>query len=123
MQIEDEEAEQIEQRGDSSDKEGEQVPAEWSEQGLGNYMIHDARGPEWQYRENEVVQGSKYPTIDAVKEAVKLWSVSLRKEFREVKSRSSVYEGKCLKEDCPWRVQAFRGRCKTQRGCSLVTDY
>src|SRR5438105_13036247 len=72
MQIEDEEAEQIEQRGDSSDEEGEQVPAEWSEQGLGNYMIHDGRGLEWEYRENEVVQGSKYPTIDAVKEAVKL---------------------------------------------------
>src|SRR6266540_6556995 len=50
MQIEDEEAEQIEQPGDSSDEEGEQVPAEWSEQGLGNYMIHDARGPEWEYR-------------------------------------------------------------------------
>src|SRR5205085_2926467 len=85
---EEEEEEQIEQCGDSSDEEGEQVPAEWSEQGLDNYMIHDDRGSEWEYSENEVVQGSKYPTIDAVKEAVKLWSVSLRKEFRVVKSKS-----------------------------------
>src|SRR6266511_952872 len=123
MQIEDEEAEQIEEPGDSSDEEGEQVPAEWSEQGLGNYMIHDARGPEWEYRENEVVQGSKYPTIDAVKEAVKLWSVSLRKKFRVVKSKSSVYEVKCLKEDCPWRVHAFRGRWKTHWECSVVIEH
>src|SRR5438105_11099822 len=41
--------------------------------------------------ENKVVQGSKYSTIDAVKEAVKLWSLSLRKEFRVVKSSSSTY--------------------------------
>src|SRR5206468_157333 len=73
--------------------------------------------------EKEVVQGSKYPTIDAVKEAVKLWSVSLRKEFRVVKSKSSVYEVKCLKEDCPWRVHSFRGRWKTHWECSVVTEH
>src|SRR5438105_15156542 len=104
MQIEDEEAEQIEQRGDSSDEEGEQVLAEWSKQGLGNYMIHDARGPEWEYRENEVVKGSKYPTIDAVKEAVKLCSVSLMEEFSLVKSMSRVYEEKLLNVDNPCLV-------------------
>src|SRR6266508_4094490 len=84
MHNEEEEAEQLQQGGDSSDEEGEQVPAEWMEQGFGNQIVQDARCPEWEYRENEVVQGSKYPTIDAVKEAVKLWSISLRKEFRVV---------------------------------------
>src|SRR6266540_3811586 len=64
MQNEDEEAEQMQQGGDSSDEEGEQVPAEWREQGFGNPIVQDARCPEWEYRENEVVQGSKYPTID-----------------------------------------------------------
>ena len=72
MHNEDEEAEQMQQGGDSSDEEGDQVPAEWMEHGFGNPIVQDGRCPEWEYRENEVVQGSKYPTIDAVKEAVKL---------------------------------------------------
>ena len=103
----------MQQGGDSSDEEGDQVPGEWTEQGFGNPIVQDGRCLEWEYRENKVVQGSKYLTIDAVKEAVKLWSLSLRKEFRVVKSSSSTYEVKCVKNDCPWRVHAFRGRWKT----------
>src|SRR5438105_13562523 len=77
MHNEDEEAEQMQQGGDSSDEEGDPVPAEWTEQGFGNQIVQDIRYPEWEYKENEVVQGPKYPTIDTVKEAVKLWSISL----------------------------------------------
>src|SRR6266542_3479770 len=88
MHNEVEETEQMQQCGDSSDEEGDQVLAEWKEQGFGNPIVQDGRCPEWEYRENEVVHGSKYPTIDAVKEAVKLWSLSLRKEFRVVKCSS-----------------------------------
>src|SRR5207237_6634987 len=69
MHNEDEEAEQMQQCGDSSDEEGDRVPAEWREQGFGNPMVQDGRCSEWEYRENEVVQGLKYPTIDVVKEA------------------------------------------------------
>ena len=29
---------------------------------------------------NEVVQGAKYPSIEAVKDVVKLWAISLRCE-------------------------------------------
>ena len=89
------------------------MPGEWTEQGFCNPIVQDGRCPEWEYRENEVVQESKYPTIDAVKEAVKLWLLSQRKEFRVVKCSSSTYEVKCVKDDCPWRVHAFRGRWKT----------
>jgi hypothetical protein len=35
--------------------------------------------------------------LDAVKEAVKLWSTSLMKEFWVVKSRSDVYDVKCIR--------------------------
>src|SRR6266508_4630242 len=57
MHNEDEEAEQMQQGGDSLDEEVDQVPAEWREQGFGNPMVQDGRYPEWEYRENEVVQG------------------------------------------------------------------
>src|SRR6266540_6421413 len=89
MHNEDQEAEQMQQGEDSSDEEGEQVPVEWRVQGFGNPIVQDGRCSEWEYRENEVVQGSKYPTIDTVKEAVKLWSIYLRKKFRVVKCSSS----------------------------------
>src|SRR6266540_3193914 len=98
MHNEDEEAEQMQQGGDSSDDEGDQVPGEWTEQGFGNPIVQDGRCPEWEYRENEVVQGSKYPIIDAVKEVVKLWSLFLRKEFRVVTCDSRIYEVKCVKD-------------------------
>src|SRR6266498_2763033 len=123
MHNKDEEAEQMQQGGDSSDEEGEQVPAEWRVQGFGNPIVQDGRCPGWEYRENEVVQGSKYPTIDVVKEAVKLWSISLRKEFRVVMCDSRRYEVKCVKDDCPWRVHAFRGRWKTDWQCSIITKH
>src|SRR5205085_1353166 len=38
MHNEDEEAEQLQQGGDSSDEEGDLVPAEWTEQGFGNQI-------------------------------------------------------------------------------------
>ena len=49
-------------------------------------------------------RGAKYPSIEAVKDAVKLWAISLRKEFRVVKSSSKEYEVKCVNGDCTWRV-------------------
>ena len=37
---------------------------------------------------NEVIQGAKYRTIKDVKDVVKVWAISLRKEFRVLKSSS-----------------------------------
>src|SRR6266508_6460685 len=45
MQNEDQEVEQMQQGGDLSDEEGEQVPAEWREHGFGNPIVQDARCP------------------------------------------------------------------------------
>jgi hypothetical protein len=59
------------------------------------------------------MQGAKHPNIEAVKDAVKKWAMSLRRESRVVKSGSKEYEVKCLKDGCPWRVHAYKGRWKT----------
>ena len=42
------------------------------------------------------MQGTKFYSIEAVKDTVKLWAISLRKEFRVVKSSSKEYEVKCV---------------------------
>ena len=86
-------------------------------------MIQDIRGNEYEYRENEVIQGTTYPSIETVKDAVKLWAISLRKEFRVVKSSSKEYEMKCVSGDCTWRVYAYKGKYKTHWECSIVTPH
>ena len=51
-----------------------------------NHVAEDVRNQEWEYRGNEVVQGATYPNIEVVKDAVRLCAISLKREFRVVKS-------------------------------------
>ena len=51
--------------------------------------------------------------IEAVKDAVRLWAISLKREFRVVKSGSKEYEVKYVNDGCPWRVHAFKGKWKS----------
>ena len=76
-----------------------------------------------EYRGNEIVQGATYPNIEAVKDAVRLWVISLKQEFRVVKSDSKEYEVKCGNDRCPWRVHAFKEKWKSNWKCSIVTDH
>jgi len=69
------------------------------------------------------VQSATYPNIEAVKDAVRLWAISLKREFRVVKSDSKEYEVKCVNDGCPWRVHAFMGRWKSNWKCSIVTEH
>ena len=48
---------------------------------FGNHIVEDVRNQEWEYRGNEVVQGATYPNIKAVKDAVRLWAISLKREL------------------------------------------
>ena len=70
MENENVEAAWMEEHLDSSDEEYP-VPAEWSNPGFGNPVAFDGRQQECEYRDIEVVKGAKYPSVDAVKEAVK----------------------------------------------------
>ena len=90
----------MEECGDSSDDEDYPLLGEWRDKSFGNPVIHDIRGNEYGYGENEVMQGANYPSIEAVNDAVKLWAISLRKEFRVVKSSSKEYDVKCVNSDC-----------------------
>ena len=70
-----------------------------------------------------VSAGATYPNIEAVKDAVKLCAVSLNREFRVVKSGRKEYDVKCVNDGCLWRVHAFKGRCKSNWKCSIVTEH
>src|SRR6185503_16858169 len=116
----------MEQCGDSSDDEDDErfpVIGEWREEGFENPVVQDIKSSEFEYRVNEVVQLAKYCTIEDVKDAVKLWVVSLTKEFRVLKSSSKEYEVRFADRDCTWRVHAYKGKFKTHWECSIVTSH
>ena len=68
MEAEDQTAIEIEEYEDSSDDEQYSLPKEWKEHGFGSHVAEDVRNQEWEYRGNEV----------AVKDAVRLWAISLK---------------------------------------------
>ena len=72
MEKEDQDAQIMEQCGDSSDDERFPVLGEWREEGFGNSVVQDIRCPEFEYRLNEVIQGANYRTIEDVNDAVKV---------------------------------------------------
>ena len=100
--------------GDSSDDERFPVLGEWREEGFGNPVVQDIRCPEFEYRVNEVIQRTKYRTIEDVKDAVKVWAISLRKEFRVLKSSSKEYE--------VVQIETVHGECMPTRGSSKHTE-
>ena len=113
MEAEDQAAMEMEEYEGSSDDEQYSLPKEWKEHDFGNHIVEDVRHQEWEYRGNEVVQGATYPNIEAVKDAVRMWAISLKREFRVVKFGSKEYEVKCVNAGCPWRVHAFKGTWKS----------
>jgi len=124
MQNEDDEFAQAQEIGEGSDEDEDYpIPGEWREYGFGNPVVHDAKQQEWEYRENEVVQGAKYASSALLKEAVKLWSLSLKKEFKVVKSTQSVYDVCCVSEGCPWRLHVYKGIMKTHWKVSIITEH
>ena len=103
MDLEDEELEEGLADGDSSDEEGNAaVPAEWRDQEFSKLVVSEADQTPWQYHENKVSQGAMYPTKEAVIDAVKFWSLSLRRQFKVVKSSKREYDVKCFVPQCSW---------------------
>ena len=68
------------------------------------------------------MQGATYQNIEAVKDDVRVCAISLKREFRVVKSGSKEYEVKCVNDGCPWLVHAFKGKWKSNWKYSIVTE-
>ena len=54
---------------------------------------------------------------------MRVWAISLKREFRVVKSGSKEYEVKYMNNGCPWRVHAFKGKWKSNWKCSIVIEH
>nr|ABA94106.2 Transposable element protein, putative, MuDR [Oryza sativa Japonica Group] len=107
----------------SSDEEGDVMATDWANEDFSGLVISEGDHVPWEYKENEVIEGARYAHKDEMKEAVKHWAVSLQREFRVVKSTNYVYEVRCIKEDCPWRVHAYKGKWNDYWKVSIVTEH
>jgi radical SAM protein with 4Fe4S-binding SPASM domain len=92
---------------DSSDGD-EDVPEEWVSSNFSHLVIDEGSSVPWDCRENEIVQSARYP---------------LMREFKTVECKSCKYDVICVKEGCPWRVHAYKGKWKNYWKCSIVTQH
>nr|ABG22009.1 transposon protein, putative, Mutator sub-class [Oryza sativa Japonica Group] len=122
MEREDSDNEQAEDDA-SSDEEGDVMATDWANEDFSGLVISEGDHVPWEYKENEVIEGARYAHKDEIEEAVKHWAVSLQREFRVVKSTNYVYEVRCMKEDCPWRVHAYKGKWNDYWKVSIVTEH
>ncbi|MBW7477901.1 hypothetical protein K0T92_24735, partial [Paenibacillus oenotherae] len=88
MEIEDSEPEHME---DDDSSEDDVHPAEWDNEDFSGLVVSEGHTVAWEYRQNEVVQGARYAEKAQLTEAVKMWAVSLGREFWVSKSTRSVY--------------------------------
>lgn len=111
--------------GGSSDEEEDVMPSEMTNDDFSSLVISDGQKVEWEYKDNEVIEGARYAYIEDLKDAVKRFAVSLMREFYVHKSSKSVYEVRCAKEKygCPWRVHAYKGKWKDYWKVSIVTEH
>ncbi|XP_040379866.1 uncharacterized protein LOC121054425 [Oryza brachyantha] len=99
MEREDSDNERVDDE-ESTDEECVDVyPSEWSNEDFSGLQIREGHHVPWEYKENEVIQGARYRDKEDLTEAVKQWTILLRREFWVVKSSKSVYEVKCGQSD------------------------
>lgn len=62
----------------SDDEDDAPVPMDWNNLNFNNFMVNEGNQVAWEYTQNEVTQGARYPTSQAMKDAVTQCATSLR---------------------------------------------
>jgi hypothetical protein len=110
---------------DSSDDEDDPlVPRDWDTYNFSQLSVNAGENVAWEYRENAVSVGAMYKSAVEMKDAMKRWStLTLQREVRVVKSSPHIYDAKCLKPNCPFRVYASKGKWKNYWEIKSVVDH
>ncbi|WVZ95502.1 hypothetical protein U9M48_041257 [Paspalum notatum var. saurae] len=109
---------------DNDDDRPVQVPSQWNNYDHSQLLVNEGETVSWEYGENEVYVGAIYHSKIELKEAVQRWAAkSLKKEFRVVKSSPQVYDVKCIRDDCPFRVHAYMGKYDTFWSVSRIEHH
>jgi hypothetical protein len=89
-QLRDEDRELDEAMNADSSDDDEDVPEEWVSSDFSHLIIDDGPNVPWDCRENEVVEGARYHSIDEVKKSVKCWSLSYTRVQNSRESSASL---------------------------------
>ncbi|WVZ82437.1 hypothetical protein U9M48_029701, partial [Paspalum notatum var. saurae] len=109
---------------DNDDDRPVQVPSQWNNYDHSQLLVNEGETVPWEYSENEVSVGAIYHSKIELKEAVQRWAAkSLKKEFRVVKSSPQVYDVKCIRDDCPFRVHAYMEKYDTFWSVSRIEHH
>jgi hypothetical protein len=110
---------------DSSDDEDDSlVPRDWDSYNFSQLSVNPGENVSWEYRDNKVSIGATYKSAVEVKDAVKRWAnLTLQREFRVVKSSPHIYDVRCLKPNCPFRVYASKGKWKNYWEIKSIVDH
>ena len=108
----------------SDDEEDDIIPSDWESYDFSQLSVNPGVNVAWEYKENELSVGAVYANSGELKDAVKRWStLVLNREFRVLKSSSQVYDVRCVKSDCPFRVHAYKGKWKDHWKITIVVDH
>jgi hypothetical protein len=111
----------------SYDEDGEydeHVLTDWWNYDFSWLIVNAGENVSWKYRENEVSVGAMYPTSEHLKDAMKRWAtLTTQREFRVVKSSTTIYDVCCVKPDCVFRVHAYKSKWKDYFDVSIVADH
>ncbi|WVZ85290.1 LOW QUALITY PROTEIN: hypothetical protein U9M48_032235 [Paspalum notatum var. saurae] len=104
----------VDEDSDHEDDTLNQVPSQWANYDHSQLLVNEGETVPWEYSENQVSVGAIYHSKIELKEAIQKWSAKcLKKEFRVQKSSPQVYDVKCIRDDCPFRVHAYLGKYDT----------
>lgn len=99
--------------GLSDEEDADPVPRNWSNYNHSALQVNVGENIPWEYKENEVCVGALYQSRDEVKADIKRWfTLFLQHQFRVEKSSLKVYDVRCVRNDCPFRVHAYKGKWK-----------
>ncbi|WVZ56104.1 hypothetical protein U9M48_006683, partial [Paspalum notatum var. saurae] len=106
---------------DNDDDRPVQVPSQWNNYDHSQPLVNEGENSVMGVR---IYVGAIYHSKIEPKEAVQRWAAkNLKKEFRVVKSSPQVYDVKCIRDDCPFRVHAYMGKYDTFWSVSRIEHH
>ena len=108
---------------DDEDEPSDPMPASWRPEVRGGMSVQDDRSQQWEYHENEVLEGGLYNDKEAVKNAIRLWGMSTQREFRTKTSSPRQYTAVCVEPTCGCSVHASIGKYEVQWCIRSVTPH
>ena len=96
---------------DDSDEEGNReevpIPDSWNQQFSSAMTVNDGHDSAWQYHQNNIAKGGRYPDKKHLQDAIIAWALSTQRVFKTTVSTKKYLTMKCETIDCPARVHGY----------------